>query len=145
LVQLTHTIGLQKMTSIQSHGRNDPLKRAHVISLIFGIACASIVLGTACVRHEYHLGKDTVKAFGNGRYQIVRVGSSLGLMDLEGRGDLSSPLVDWNTDGLYVYTLNENGKYTLLNLSDDAVFHYDNINSAPDGCRSQFKSLRTVK
>ena len=101
-------------------------KKIIKIVLIFVLLC---VLGNLlCLYFEstdpYIIGRDTVKSFGNGRYQIIRIPASIDgetqkfniLYDLKDDTAIESEILEFRHDekNSLVYTFGDNG-YTILN------------------------------
>lgn len=121
------------------------------IVLIFVLLC---VLGNLfCLYLEntnvYISGKDTVKSFGNGRYQIIKIPASIDgktktfnvLYDLRDETAIESKILKFKHDkknGL-VYILGDNG-YTILKYKEEKYKQSKSFQDFTDDEQSVFSS-----
>ena len=119
--------------------------------LIFVLLC---VLGNLlCLYFEitnpYITGRDTVKSFGNGRYQIIRIPASIDgetqkfniLYDLKDDTTIESKILEFRHDdkNSLVYTFGDNG-YTILNYKEEKYKQSKSCQDFTDEERSIFFS-----
>ncbi len=91
---------------------------------------------------RYAPGRDTVRSFGDGRFELVDCDNTLTLMDLETQHNCVWDVVKWNTKGHYVYTIDRQGSYGLFDYSTGAFFGYPNLDAVPYEHRSMMRSLK---
>ena len=119
--------------------------------LIFVLLC---VLGNLlCLYFEitnpYITGRDTVKSFGNVRYQIIRIPASIDgetqkfniLYDLKDDTTIESEILEFRHDekNSLVYTFGDNG-YTILNYKEEKYKQSKSCQDFTDEERSIFFS-----
>ncbi len=78
-----------------------------------GIIVVSCLLG--CEAKVYTIGKNTIEAFGDGRFQIAKAARTVFLADRKEDKRIVEGVVDWLREGDWVYVLDRDSQYTILN------------------------------
>lgn len=110
------------MIRIGSRGTRCCLIQIVVVILIFFPV-------TGCDNDKYPSGRDTVQSFGNGRFQIGRTPSMKFLIDMATKENITLDIRDWQNQGDWVYLVNEDGLYTVLNYRTGYYKNYPNLDS----------------
>src|SRR2546423_14909416 len=112
-----------------------------IISLCWIGACCLLF---GCERQDHPIGRDTVKSFGNGRFQILRSYQKREhLSDLEptvGK-EIVSHIKSWRSKGDWVYVLSKKDEYTVLNYRAGTSNTYANLDDAPGEHRDELTKL----
>jgi hypothetical protein len=116
--------------------------------LIISLASVSLV---GCRTLDYDTGRDTVEAFGNGRYQILRSGNTRSLCDSKKLGGDCEPVESWTSNSQYAYAviLESSGikprvlkkKLVLIDLQTEQSTQYDSLDKVPAPHQSTFSEL----
>jgi hypothetical protein len=111
----------------------------------FSGAIAFILLVAAfsgCQRGKYVTGRDTVAVFGDWRFQIVSIARGMALVDEEKREVVLWDICDWATEGDWVFVVNCNGEYVVLNHCTGEVNRYGSLADVPAAHRYACEKLK---
>lgn len=99
-----------------------------------------VVLGVSgCASKEnYPIGKDTYEAFGDGRFQILRMGTRRTLYDMKARDTLLLKIESWRTEGNWIYAKGDNERFVLLNYRTGFINNYKSLDDVPAEFREHF-------
>lgn len=111
------------------------LKDGKIILTIFFIMSSFFGCGT----DKYPMGRDTVKSFGNGRYQILYIGKDKCLMNVETQSTIVLQVAKFRTRGTKLFVTGKDGKFTILDYKNDEYKIYDDTNSLPEEYKYIFK------
>jgi|tagenome__1003787_1003787.scaffolds.fasta_scaffold20931234_2 hypothetical protein len=104
------------------------MKKSMLMVLI--ICLITIVCG--CSKdYKYPSGRDTIEIYGDGRYQIMRSGSSSKtLMNVETQEDIEQNVYKYKEIKPLVYVIGKKG-YTILNYKKNSIINYSNKGMIP--------------
>jgi len=99
----------------------------------YATTVVTVAMGFAgCQRGKYVVGRDTVAAFGDGRFQIVSIDARIALEDNENElGPVMWDVTDWVKDGDLVRVANCHGEYVVLNYRTGDLDRYASLEDVP--------------
>lgn len=111
------------------------------------LICISILLvGCSNIPKKYPKGRDTVESFGDGRFQVLKVGPDkiLYLVD-ESKPQFNGRVVESNVSGYtrkgeFVYVVGKGG-YTVLNYKTGELRQYESLDELPDQEQKLFHKI----
>ena len=116
--------------------------------LIFSSCIVLLVLTLltcGCGHRKYRSGRDTVKSFGDGRFQILRVVTKtseyLVLDDVELNKKIAREVLGWKHKGPFVYAIAKEPRYVIINLDSANVIQENDLSSIPQPHQSILESL----
>ena len=107
-------------------------------------AAAVMLAVIGCSGPRYPGGRDTVASFCDGRYQVLKGGSSIAFYDLvdeETHQGVSGEIVVWSVEGNWVYFTNFDRELILLNCKSAAIERYETLAAAPERHKPSFEAL----
>lgn len=101
----------------------------------------AIIIG--CSDKNYRSGRDTVKAFGDGRFQVLRIrGKRNILYDLQQQRTIVYDVEDWSVVSNYVFSFDrEKQVFVVLDLKSGRFKQYKDANLAPSEIRSALQKV----
>ena len=114
------------------------LTRMSFFALLLSFFC----LG--CERAEYASGRDTLQAFGRGRFQLLILGGKQKLLyDLKLQRTLVSDVKSWQIDDDLLLILSVGAqRFTILNVETGGLQHFQVISEIPQLQRGKFEKLQ---
>lgn len=118
------------------------MRSGEIFSLAqIGASVLLILAPLGCDNDKYPSGRDTVKSFGDGRFQIGRTPSMLFLIDMATKDNIMLDVKKWESQGELVYLVNKEGMYTVLNYRTGYHKNYPRLDDVPPEHRSYCKRL----
>ncbi|MGA1868530.1 MAG: hypothetical protein ACMUJM_08270 [bacterium] len=119
-----------------------------IIALIaFLILCIASMtqFGQPIGNGKYPSGRDTYRSFGDGQIQIAWISQTDKILyDVKNQKTLLDKIIKWKKRGKRVFlrgTLTERDKFLLIDLENNEITQYENINEIPDKYKKQFEKL----
>ena len=97
------------------------------------VLAVQLLLLSGCENERYPSGRDTRVSFGDGRFQIMRQSSGgMKLRDVSNTTDIGlNNLADWRQEGDWVYAVNKEGEYAVLNFRTAEFATYKSLEAIP--------------
>lgn len=99
------------------------------------------VMSFGCAEERFPIGRDTVKSFGDGQFQIMRSGSVQFFLDCESQRSIAFDISDWRREGNVIYLREREGEFVRFDLSTLTEQRYTRIAAIPLNERSIFVRL----
>ncbi|MFN2124606.1 MAG: hypothetical protein ACK2UP_14000 [Candidatus Promineifilaceae bacterium] len=91
---------------------------------------------------KYNTGRDTVEAFGDGRYQVLQLPETKVLYDLQEQQEILRHVTRWRKEGDIVYLMaGERGPFAAIYLSKGTFEKYSDLALSPKSMSTVFESL----
>lgn len=103
-----------------------------------------LVLFAGCRDVKYPSGRDTIKSFGDGRFQVLRVkGNKRTLYDVQQQQTIARSVEKWKVVENHICTLDHaSGAFVVVDLKTGICRQYGNVENAPVELRSALEALR---
>jgi len=126
------------------------MKESRWLELLLCLALGGAVMGGCRKEMKYPIGRDTYKAFGNGRFQLCTGGCGcLNLGGYEAQDGSLINVTNWKRRGDYVYAVNALGLYGILDLQAATLSTFRGLERVPKAhqpfCRQLRNNVREVQ
>lgn len=119
------------------------------VALIVGFIAFAIAINGCGEPQKHPIGKDTVKSFGDGTWQILKTGGvpdyprKTHLHCSEPNKELVRNIADWREDGDWVYAVGEDGVFAVVNFRTNFNAKYKTVDEAPVEYHAGLRKLRS--
>ena len=99
------------------------------------------ILFFGCSDMKYRSGRDTIKSFGNGRFQVLHASDQTKVLyDLQQQQTIARDIEDWRVIANNVCTFDQANKmFIVLNLNSGQFNKYKDVYQVPEKLQSALK------
>jgi len=115
------------------------IKMFRIISVTL-VVFASLFIG--CREVKYKTGRDTIRSFGDGRYQILSMSGTQVLYDIKQQKEILRDVTNWlKSDEEIILIAGHRGPFAVIHLDSNIVDNFLDIKATPVRLHPLLESL----